>query len=178
MKNQTPSRKVKRSLFGRPDQAEVDKFLDENLGQMRREKAAEIKQKLGFDVITEKPISNSNIEWEKVRNPPSFYETTNGKRKGRTELNRVDLEKTKEQKCKNHVIAVQPISDPEPTCKPKTLSVLKFRPGNLAGRKRTLRSAVPSHSQLEITQTTLRFEVQGRRSPAKKSKLTCASQFR
>ena len=47
-----------RALFGRPDQAEVDKFLDENLGQIRREKAAEIKQKLGFDVITEKPISN------------------------------------------------------------------------------------------------------------------------
>ena len=149
-----------------------------------------------------------------MRNPPSFYATTNGKRKGRNELNRVELEKTKEQKCKNHVIAVQPISEPEPTCKPKTLSVLKFRPGNLAGkliqisslfhpyftlipsvfdqikqkiysklifhlgRKRTLRSALPSHSQLEITQTTLRFEVQGRRSPAKKSKVTCASQFR
>ena len=76
----------------------------------------------------------SNFEWEKVQNPPSFYATTNGKRKGRAELNRVDFEKTKEQKCKNHVIAVQPISEPEPTCKPKTLSVLKFRPGNLAGK--------------------------------------------
>ena len=70
-----------------------------------------------------------------MRNPPSFYATTNGKRKGRNELNRVDLEKTKEvQTCKNHVIAVQPISEPEQTCKPKTLSVLKFRPGNLAGK--------------------------------------------
>ena len=69
-----------------------------------------------------------------MRNPPSFYATTNGKRKGRNELNRVELDKTKEQKCKNHVIAVQPISEPEPTCKPKTLSVLKFRPGNLAGK--------------------------------------------
>ena len=79
----------------------------------------------------------SNFEWEKVQNPPSFYATTNGKRKGRAELNRVDFEKTKEQKCKNHVIAVQPISEPEPTCKPKTLSVLKFRPGNLAGKSLT-----------------------------------------
>ena len=69
-----------------------------------------------------------------MRNPPSFYATTNGKRKGRNELNRVELDKTKEQKCKNHVIAVQPISEPEATCKPKTLSVLKFRPGNLAGK--------------------------------------------
>ena len=72
-----------------------------------------------------------------MQNPPSFYATTNGKRKGRAELNRVDFEKTKEQKCKNHVIAVQPISEPEPTCKPKTLSVLKFRPGNLAGKSLT-----------------------------------------
>lgn len=60
---------VRRSLFGKPDPAEIRRSLDD----LVQEGVQTLRDNYNFDPVEDRPLSPRNFEWQEDRNPPEFY---------------------------------------------------------------------------------------------------------